>query len=467
MKRIVIVGGGISGLATAYYTLKKAKAAGADVSVQVLEAGPGFGGKITTVREAGFIVEGGPDSFISLKPEAIDLCEELGMADELVCTDNAHKRTFILCAGRLEEIPEGMESMAPSRFWPFAMTGLLSVEAKLRVLGELFVPVRRADTDESVADFIERRLGPEFYRNIAEPLLSGIYAGDARTLSLRATLPRLAEMEKAHGSLTKAILAARRRPAPAGAGWTTFVTLKGGVARLVERLVSVLELEGAALQSRSPVASLQRAHGGYVVTLEGGAELQADVLVLATPAYESARLLRGIDGRLAAEMEQIHYNPAATVSLAYPRDRFPNRLDGFGFVVPRAEGRALLACTWTSSKYPGRTPDGHVLLRGYLGSNRRETWQKLTDEQLGFLVREDLGGILGIWQEPVFTRVFRWERAMPQYGVGHLKWAHSVTQKSRSHPGLYLTGAAYRGVGIPDCVKDALQTADLLIHTPA
>lgn len=456
------MGGGISGLAAAYYVLKGAKAAGEAVRVTVIEAAPSFGGKIVTERTGGFLVEGGPDSFISLKPEAIALCEELGLAGELVRTNAALQRTFILCRGRLEPIPDGMESLVPSRLLPFLGTRLLSSAGKARLAMDLFVPPRADGADESVADFIERRLGREFYDRVAEPLLAGIYSGDARKLSLRSTFPQLAAMEGAYGSLVKAVLAHRRAAKPEGE-WSLFVTLKDGVGRLVERLATVLELEGAQLRTSARVDGIKRFAGRpYEVRFEDGPALEAEAVVLATPAFESARLLRGLDGRLSAELDQLHYNPAATVTLAYEKP-FDHPLEGFGFVVPRLEGRALLACTWSSSKYPGRAPDDHVILRAYFGGVAAQRWLALSDRGLAELARSELDEVMGIRRDPVLSRVFRWERAMPQYSVGHRRWLDGVETMTRAHPGLHLTGAAFRGVGIPDCIKDAAATAKLLL----
>ncbi len=458
MKRLVIVGGGIAGLATAYTAQQAAREQGLDVAITLVERDARLGGKIATDVTDGFVIEGGPDSFITQKPWAAQLCRELGLGDRLVGTNDAQRKTYVLRKGKLRAMPDGLMLIVPTRFLPFVTSDLLSWPGKLRMGLDLFLPRRTDEADESLADFIRRRLGREALAVLAEPLMAGIHVADAEVLSLRATFPRFIETERKYGSLTRGMIAARKAAQAHAANGTKpslFMTLRGGLRELVEALAGALTaadvLTGRAVTGLVPEA------GGYALHLDDGRTLAADAVVLAVPAYASARLLRDVQPELAALLDAVKYVSTATVSLGYDAADFEHPLDGFGFVVPRNEPTRLLACTWTSTKFPQRAAPGTVLLRAFVGGSRREDLVDLDDAALVALVREELRAIMGVTAAPTVTRVFRWRRANPQYEVGHLERVDRM--EALCPPGILLTGSAYRGVGIPDCVRQGQEAA--------
>jgi len=467
--RVAIVGGGIAGLATAYYLLQgQARRAGLPLTYSLIESEPAFGGKIVTDTQDGFVVEGGPDSFITQKPAALRLCRELGLEERLLGTNDAQRKVFVLDGGRLRPLPDGVMLVVPTRFAPFALSPLISVPGKLRMGLDLFIPPRREDGDESLADFIRRRLGREALDKIAEPLMAGIHVADPERLSLEATFPRFIQLEQKYGSLIKGMLAQKARRAEgshngAGGGGhkpSLFMTLGGGLRELVETLVSRLDGE---LVPGTSVTELARAEDGYRLRLSDGRLLAADAVVLATPSYAAADLLEPMHARLAAELRATRYVSTATVSLGFRRAEFEHPLDGFGFVVSAREKSRLMACTWTSTKFNQRVPDEHVLLRAFVGGPRNQDLVDLPDEELLRLVRDELRGVMGVRAEPVMARLYRWPGANPQYDVGHLERVDRLEDLAANLPGLYLTGSAYRGVGLPDCIQQGQNTAETVI----
>ncbi|MEW6475166.1 MAG: protoporphyrinogen oxidase [Actinomycetota bacterium] len=487
---VVVVGGGIAGL-TAALELAEAGAA-----VTVVEAAQRLGGKIATSRVDSLIVEGGADSFLSSKPAGLALVERLGIADRLVNSKADDRRTFVWSRGRLRELPEGLVLGSPARAWSLLRSGLLSPAGALRLVGDVVVPRRRASgadgsagpaaAEETVAEFFTRRLGPEAYARVVEPLLAGIHAGDATRLSLPATFPRFIEMERRHGGLVRATLAAqlpklpnplRRNGSGAGgatpsatmgpvpAGRTPFVSFETGMADLVEALERRLRTLGVDLRTGTAVATVRAVHGGWEVVLDDGAALPAGGVILATPAFVTARLVRAVCPPAATLLEEIEHASTATVSLAYRVDDIGTMPTGYGFVVPRAEGRHLLAGTWGSGKWPGRAPAGQVLVRGYVGGVGRESVLDADDDGLVHLVRAELGALAGIRGAPVHAEVHRYPAGMPQYTVGHLGRVARIRSALAACPGLAVTGAPYNGVGIPDCIADALTTARSVLAT--
>jgi len=464
-RRLVIVGGGIAGLATAYYAQRAADDAGLDVAITLVERDDHLGGKIATDTPDGFVIEGGPDSFITQKPWALQLCRELGLEDRLMGTNDARRSVYVLRGGRLRKMPDGLMLIVPTRFMPFVTSDLISWPGKIRMGLDLVIPRRTDESDESLADFIRRRLGQEALDVLAEPMMAGIHVSDAETLSLKATFPRFIDIERQYGSLTRGMIAARRARSAAangqanGAGKTTvFMTLRGGLQELVAALRGALR--GTIITGQG-VAELRREADGYALALDDGRILAADAVVLATPAYAAADLLRPRHPELAGMLDAIRYVSTATVSLGYDAATFDHPLDGFGFVVPRKEPTRLLAATWTSTKFTHRARPGTVLLRAFIGGPRREDLVDLDDEALVGLVREELRVIMGVRAEPSVARVYRWPRGNPQYDVGHLERVDRI--EALCPLGLYLTGSAYRGVGIPDCVKQGQATAQQVV----
>jgi protoporphyrinogen/coproporphyrinogen III oxidase len=454
MKRIHIIGGGITGLAAAHRLARETRAA----AVTLIESETRLGGKILTERVGGFVLEGGPDSFLSSKPRGLGLCRELGLADRLYGTNEKLRRTYVLRGGQLYDLPEGLSGLVPTRLGPIARTGLLSPWGKLRMAAEFLVPPRPEGADESVAAFVQRRLGAEAYERLIEPLLSGIYAGDGAQLSLAATFPQLRQTELANGGLIKGMLAARQpAPAPGKAGLAkraaklpAFLTAPTGLAEIVEALEA--RLSGVELLRGLSVTGLEQAAPGYRLRLSNGEMREAEAVILATPAYVTADLLGPLDAVLAVALRAIPYTSTATVYLAYPQADLPRPLDGYGYIIPRAEGRPILACTWTSSKFAHRAPDGYGLIRVFIGRAGQPNVLERDDAALIALASAELAGTLGIRAAPIFQRVFRWPRAMPQYTLGHLERVAAIEQRLTALPGLYVAGNAYRGVGLPDCI---------------
>ncbi|MFQ5612311.1 MAG: protoporphyrinogen oxidase [Anaerolineae bacterium] len=468
-RHVVIVGGGIAGLATAYYLQKEAQAQDLPLTCSLIERGPAFGGKIVSDTTGGFVIEGGPDSFISQKPWAWQLCRELGLGERLIGTNDERRKTYILHKGRLRPLPDGVMLIVPTRFAPFALSPLISPWGKLRMGLDLFIPPKADDADESLADFIRRRLGREALDKIAEPLMAGIYVADPQRLSLRSTFPRFIQLEKKHGSLIKGMLALKRASAngqtPARPRLPLFMTLRGGLTELVETLVAKLDGELLAGQTVTGLALDPGGGRPYRLQLDGGQTRRADAVVMATPAYVTARLVEAHSPALAAQLNSIRYLSTATVSLAFNKAEISHPLDGFGFVVPRRERCRLMACTWVSTKFDGRAPAGQVLLRVFVGGYKHEPLVDLGDDELVALVREELARIMGIKAQPTVQRIYRWPKANAQYDVGHLERVAAMEALARQAlPGLYLTGSAFRGVGLPDCIHQGQQTAGQVIR---
>ena len=451
--KIGVIGGGIAGLAAAHRALELGRERGLTVEVTLLEARERLGGTIETEHADGFLVESGPDSFLSEKPWALALCRRLGVEERLVRTDDRFRRVFVWHRGRLHPLPDGFQLLAPTRITPFVTSGLFSWPGKLRMALDLVLPRGAPGGDETLGAFVRRRLGREALERVAQPLVAGIYTADPDDLSLRATMPRFLELERRERSVILALWRASRRAPQAGtsgARWSLFVTFARGMSELIDVLASRLPAGAVALKQR--VTAVERRDGRWRIGLADGATLETDHVIVATEAHAAARLLRYADPQLAALLAEIPYASSATVSLGYRRTDVPHPLDGFGFVVPHAERRALLACTFSSVKYPGRARDGFVLLRAFLGGALGEAALDGDDEALAGRTRRDLADSLGVVAEPVLTRVHRYPASMPQYRLGHLDRIETIERRLAAQPGLSLAGSAYRGVGIADCV---------------
>ena len=466
---VAIVGGGIAGLATAYYLQEKARQAGLPLSYSLIERAPSFGGKIVTDAQDGFVVEGGPDSFITQKPAALRLCRELKLEDRLMGTNDAQRKVYVLDGGRLRPLPDGVMLVVPTRFTPFALSPLISVSGKLRMGLDLLIPPRRDEGDESLADFIRRRLGREALEKIAEPLMAGIHVADAERLSLQATFPRFIQLEQKYGSLIKGMLAQKARAAQGHNGTDRkqplFMTMRGGLNELVQGLLA--RLQGELLPGAHVVELTRSAGSGYHLRMADGRSLFAAAVILATPAYTAAALVEPMHPRLATELRAIRYVSTATLSLGYRRAEFEHPLDGFGFVVAARDKSRLMACTWTSTKFEGRAPEANLLLRCFLGGPRNQALVDLPDAELVRLTRDELRASMGVRAEPVMARIYRWPQANPQYDVGHLERVGHIETLAADLPGLYLTGSAYRGVGIPDCIEQGAATAQAVLSAVA
>jgi oxygen-dependent protoporphyrinogen oxidase len=457
VKRVVIVGGGIAGLAAAHRLAQAAPG----LPVTLIEGDARLGGKIVTERVDGFVIEGGPDSFLSLKPRGVGLCQALGLAERLHGPDPKFRRTYVMRGRRLHELPEGLTGLIPTRLGPMARSGLISPLGKLRMALDYVLPPCAHNGDESLADFVERRLGRELYERLIEPLMGGIYAGDGEQLSLAATFPQLRRAELEHGGLIKGVLAERARQSPAAPDakrWPAFVTPATGVAELVETLEQ--RLSGVDVRLGRRATRVEAAAAGYTVELENGERLDAPAVIFATPAFVTAKLISEIDSRAAAALHAIPYVSTAAVSVAYPLRDIPRPLDGYGYIIPRAENLPVLACTWTSTKFPQRAPPGFGLIRAFIGRAGQEEALEGTDDDLLQLVRAELRRTLGTTAEPAIHRIFRWPKAMPQYTLGHLARLGTIEQRLAGLPGLFVAGSAYRGIGLPDCIQSGEQAAE-------
>ncbi len=486
-QHILIIGGGIAGLSAAYYALQKSPGS----RVTLLEAGPRWGGKISTERipfgGGQFIVEGGPDTFLAAKPYATALCKELGLGERLHGTNPVMRSTYVLNNGRLLPLPDGLAMMIPTDFRSMAATRLLSWPQKARLGLDFLLPARSPNGDESLGGFVSRRLGRGAYENLIEPLMSGIYAGDGDALSLQSTFPYLRELELNYGSLARGALAMRKKAGMAGrsslqGSRSAFLTPTTGLAEIVEALVAHLEQSNVRMCLNTSAARITYQVDRYQVGLVGGSMLEADAVILATPAYVSATLLAALDPALTADLEAIPYASTATVSLAYRTADLPRALDGYGYVIPRREGRRALACTWTSTKFPHRAPEGYALIRVFIGRAGDHPvippWRQGAiggtkggevgadcDPPLRAIAREELALTLGITAEPILSRVFIWEKAMPQYNLGHPERLARIDAALEKHPGLALAGNGYRGIGIPDCIHSGeLAVEKIFVH---
>lgn len=472
-----MLGGGVSGL-TAAYELARARQAGAPIEEFLIEAKEGLGGVIQTESVDGFLIEAGPDSFLTEKPEAAALCRELGLGDSLLGSNDSERRTHILHRGKLVTLPDGLMLLVPTRIWPMITSPLLPMAAKLSMASEWFMsPPDHPAGDESVADFVRRHFGPELLDNIADPLLAGVYGGDSASLSARSVLGRFWQMEQKYGSLTRAVLKARRQrradakknskgtPAPP----PLFTTLKGGLGGLTSALVN--NLESARVFSGRRIESIEMeqedSKGGYRIRCDGGDLFPADAIILAVPAFECSRLLAGLDAALAKSLSTINYSSAMTVALAYDAAIAGQLPPGFGFLIPQKEKRRMLACTFVHAKFSHRVPEGHALLRCFLGGSRDPGVLQLDDETVLKLVREELKSILQLSAAPLFHRVHRWPRAMAQYQVGHEETVTRIQTRLQSHPSLALAGNAYSGIGISDCVRTGRAAADRVLQRVA
>jgi protoporphyrinogen/coproporphyrinogen III oxidase len=494
MKRVVIIGGGITGLAAAHRILELSRELGKAVALTVLEASPQLGGIVQTCARDGFLLERGPDSFISEKPAALELVQRLDLNSRLRETNTQHRRSFVVRRGRLLPVPAGFHLLAPARFWPFVSSEIFSWPGKARMALDLLLPRRKAAGDaaeESLAQFVRRRLGREALERMAQPMVGGIYTADPERLSLRATMPRFLEMEREHRSVIRAMRQQNGHQKTSGARYSLFLSFDQGMQLLTDRLTERISnlnpqiadqesqtAAGAALsrswmRTNTTVSSLtlsrddDAAAAKWLVKTNHPETIIADAVCLALPAYAVARLLSETEPSLAAELEGIPYESSTTINLGYRRADIAHPLDGFGFVVPFIEGRSVIACTFSSVKFTGRAPEGYVLLRAFVGGALQPELFDLSEAQLLARVSADLRDLLGVAKPPLFAEVTRWARSMPQYHLGHLDRVQRIQERVTALPGLALAGNAYAGPGIPDCIRSGEAAAAELIGTPA
>ncbi|MBI1295564.1 protoporphyrinogen oxidase [bacterium] len=469
---VAVIGGGISGLSTAWYVQK----GDPKLSYALLERGDRWGGKIQTDNVDGFgdgpfVVEGGPDSFITQKPWAMALARELGLGDELLPTNDDQRKTYVLNNGKPTPLPDGVLMIIPTKFMPFALSPLISPLGKLRMGLDLFIPAKRDGKDETLAEFVQRRLGSEALDKIAEPLMSGIYNAEAEKQSLLATFPRFRTIEETHGSLIKGMLASKKSADQAKAKakaeaaaqpgrkpTSVFMSLNDGMNSLIDALTAQLTGD---LRLRTGVSSIMPINAGYRLNLSDGSQITARSVILATPAFVAADLLDDLAPRSAKLLNGIRYVSTGTISLAFRRQDVPDKYPGFGIVVPRSEARDVNAITWSSTKFNRRAPEDHVLARLFFGGSRSPHMMDLDDEEILRRVRAELKQMTGVEAEPLFHKIYRWPRSNPQYDVEHIQRVDAI--EAALPDGIYVTGSPYRGIGVPDCVHQSQETAKQVI----
>jgi len=472
MPKVIIIGGGIAGLAAAVHLKSGAKAYGKTIDVLLLEKNNRIGGKILTEKHDNYLVEGGPDSFLPEKVWSVNLARHLGLEPEMLPSNDQFKGTFIYSRGKLHSLPEGVMLMVPTSFWPMAKSHLITWPGKVRMGMEVFVPKRKARDDESLASFVTRRLGRECLEKIAEPLVAGIHTSNPDNMSVLATFPRFVQMEQKSGSLIHGMIAAMKSrphatlsgppPKPGSPKMTYFMSFKNGMQTLSQACADHIGRESIRLNAG--VRAVEPKGKGYSVILESGEILEADHVMLASASYDSLEMVKGFDASLAAKMAVIQWSSSATVTIAFKKEDVRVPLRGFGFIVPRVEGRRINAATYSSIKWSYRAPDDTIMVRVFVGGGHHEELvHELDDEGMVRMVLEELDTVLGLKASPRFSKVYRWYKGMPKYTVGHLEQIAVLDRMLATHPGLHLIGCSYKGIGIGDCVHEAQIAAEKIL----
>ncbi len=472
MPKIIIIGGGIAGLAAAVHLKAGAKAHGKNVDVLLLEKNGRLGGKILTEKHDKYLIEGGPDSFLPEKVWTVNLAKHLGLGPEMLPSNDEFKGTFIYSKNKLHSLPEGVMLMVPTSFWPMAKSHLISWPGKLRMGMEVFMPKRKFVEDESLASFVTRRLGRECLEKIAEPLVAGIHTSNPDNMSVLATFPRFVQMEQKSGSLILGMLAAMKNrphatlsgppPKPGATKMTYFMSFKNGMQTLSQACADYIGKESIRLGAG--VKAVEPKGKGYAVILESGETLDTDHVMIASAAYDAAAMVKGFDETLAAQMNKIEWSSSATVSVAFKKEDVKVPLRGFGFIVPRVEGRRVNAATYSSIKWSFRAPDDTIMARVFVGGGHHEELvHDLDDSGMVKMVLEELDAIVGLKANAQFSKVYRWNKGMPKYTVGHLDRITLLDRMLSTHPGLHLIGCSYKGIGIGDCVHEAQVAAEKIL----
>lgn len=455
MRNVAIVGGGISALACAV-TLKEK-----GIEFKLFEKNPFLGGKILTENIDSFTIEAGPDSYLPEKFWSVQLIKKVGLENEMLCSNDEYKGTFIYSNGRLHPLPEGVMLMVPTMIMPLAKSSLISWPGKIRMGLELFVPPKKDNKDESLAEFVTRRLGRECLEKIAEPLVAGIHTSNPDNMSVLATFPRFVEMERTYGSLIKGMLAVLKKMPPKNEGakpkMTYFMSLKEGMQELVKGCVNFIGSDN--IFTAKGVKQVEKLSKGYKLVFEDNSTENFNEVVFATPSYVTKELIKNFDPQLANLLSEIDWSSSATISFAFKKDDIKVNLPGFGFIVPRIENRKINASTWSSVKWSYRAPSDYILIRSFVGGGHHEELVDLDDEALTKTVLQELKDIVQINAKPKLAKVYRWYKGMPKYTVGHLDRIANIFETAKKHPGLHLIGCSYRGIGIGDCVKSGFDAA--------
>lgn len=458
-KKVAIIGSGISGLACAV-NLKEA-----GVNFTIYEKETELGGKIKTESLDGYIIEAGPDSYLPEKPWSVQLIKKVGLTEEMLCSNDEFKGTYIYSRGRLHPLPDGVMLMVPTMIMPLLKSSLISWTGKIRMGLELFIPPKKEDTDESLAQFVTRRLGKECLEKIAEPLVAGIHTSNPDNMSVKATFPRFVDMEKKYGSLIKGMITTLKKMPPKNPNapkMTYFMSLKKGMIELVDACEKFIGKEN--VKKGFAIKSIQKNNEKYILNFQDGTSQVFDAVVCSTASYVTKDLIIDFDRQLAELLNVIDWSSSATISLAFEKKDIQVPLKGFGFIVPKLENRRINACTWSSIKWSYRAPDNAILIRSFVGGGHHEELVEYDDEALISIVLEELKDIAGINAKPIFTKVYRWVKGMPKYTVGHLERISKIESLLKNHRDFYLIGCSYKGIGIGDCIKSGFDAASAIIE---
>jgi oxygen-dependent protoporphyrinogen oxidase len=463
LKRIAIIGAGISGLAAAT-ALHRARQAGADVDFTLLERSNRLGGVMVTEQIDGCLIEAGPDSFLSEKTYGADFCKLFGLGDQIIGSNDEERKTYIVVNNRLIAMPDGLMFMIPTKILPTVTTPLFTWSTKIKMGLEFFSKPPSRNGDETVGDLVRRHYGQEVVERLADPLLSGVYGGDADSLSVQAVLPRFADMEKNYGSLSRGMLAARKRMAeitrkmgPNYKPRPLFSSLKNGMQQMTDAVADFLP--ESSIRTRASIDSVSREGIRWRLVVNGVVE-SYDGIIIATPAHAAGQLLSAIDPTLAGELQSISYSSSVTVAATYNRSDLEHMPPGFGFLVPKTENRRIRALTFVHNKFPHRAPSDKGIVRVFLGGLNDEAVLELSDDQILSTVRRELREMIRLTAQPRTERVYRWNKSMAQYGPGHLDRVKRIRASVATHPGLALAGNAYQGIGVPDCIASGLIAAN-------
>jgi oxygen-dependent protoporphyrinogen oxidase len=460
-RKVAVVGGGIAGLAAAYELTLQASQRDLPLTLDIYEARDRLGGVILTDREDGYVLDAGPDAMLTLKPAALELCRELGLEDEIIPTRDEHRGVALYSRGALRSLPYGTGSSWAKKIAAYASSGVVSWGSKLRMAGDLLMPRGPAKQDESMADFFGRRLGAEAVERIIDPLIAGIYSGDPHKLSIYSTFPRFPQMVAKNRSLLLTMLRAPQGGRAGNRSLPAFCSLRGGL----DQLVSALEdrLRGAGVYLGADITRIRRADDGYALDTKTGSFGGYTDVILAVPAWVAARMLGDDLRKLKEMMGSIRYVSSGAVFFAYKRSEVADRLKGYGFLIPSCEGRRINGATWITNKFEHRSPEDGFLVRCFVGGDRTADQLEREDDDVIRMCREELSKIAGITTEPLFARVYRWKQSNPQYDVGHAQRSREIDEALAGHTGLHVTGSGFRGIGLPDCVKDGRETASRLL----
>jgi protoporphyrinogen/coproporphyrinogen III oxidase len=461
-KKVVVIGGGITGMTAAYFLQKEIKEKSLPLEVKLIESSNRLGGVIQTIRKDGFIIEKGPDSIVVTKKSGLKLIEEIGLKEQVIY--NIAGKSYIYARGKLHTMPEGSYMGIPTKVTPFAVSSLFSPLGKMRAAGDFILPKGKPQIDQSLGLFFRRRLGDEVVENLIEPLLSGIYSGDIDDLSLMALFPNFYEMEQKHRSLVlglKHTVPKRKKPVKKqGSRKGMFISLKNGLETLIEELEKQIDKE--TIQIETSVVKIVKGPSGYELTLADGKIEKADIVVITTGHHLAQQMLK--DYSFMDIFKTMPANSLATVSMAFPKSKIQDDIEGSGFIVSRNSDFRITACTWTHKKWPGTTPDGKVLLRTYVGRTDDQEAVNLSDEEIIKVALNDLNKTMNITEKPEFTIVSRYKNMMPQYNVGHLQMMEGVKQSLASElPGVFLAGGSFEGLGIPGCIDQGVNAVDRIL----